>query len=143
MPQDRSAGDVYRSYNEVENAHDHVAMTRLLAEDIEIVVNGKPAISSAKGDRLAMSALFDAYPDYRREVLAVVEAGDTAAVRWRMLGTPAGTYQDRLDSLDLEGCSVVEVAEGRIRRAWLYSAPGPIEAILELAKDQAEDGEPG
>lgn len=143
MSQDRDAGSVYRSYNEAENAHDHEAMTRLLAEDIEIVVNGKPAISSAKGDRLAMSALFDAYPDYRREILATVEAGDTAAIRWRMLGTPAGRFHDRLDSLDLEGCSVIEVAEGRIRRAWLYSAPGPIRAILELAKSQAEGGDSG
>lgn len=143
MTDDRDAGSVYRSYNEAENAHDHVAMTGLLAADIEIVVNGKPAISSAQGDRLAMSALFDAYPDYRREILVIVEAGDTAAIRWRMLGTPSGSFSELLGPLDLEGCSVIEVAEGRISRAWLYSGDSPIEAILELLKDGSDDGEAG
>ena len=139
MARERSAGEIYRSYNEAENIHDHDAMTSLLADGIEIAVNGTTALSSARGDRLAMAALFDAYPDYRREILAMVEAGATAAVRWRMRGTPGEAYQDRLDQLDLEGCSVIEVAEGRISRAWLYSAPGPIGAILELAKDQKDD----
>ncbi|NIA25695.1 MAG: hypothetical protein GWP04_09015 [Gammaproteobacteria bacterium] len=131
-----SAGDVYRAYNDAENRQDHETMDSLLADDIEITVNGVTAISSAEGDAVAMAALFEAYPDYRREILGIVEERTKAAVRWRMVGTPAGKIRDQLGPLDLHGCSVVEVKEGKISRAWLYSADGPIGKILALAAEK-------
>jgi predicted ester cyclase len=137
-PIDRLEGEaarVYRAYNAAENARDHAAMAALLAPDIAIEVNGRAALASADDDTAAMAALFDAYPDYRREIVAVVDGGGTAAVRWRMAGTPVPRLADRLPALDLHGCSVVVVRDGRMTAAWLYTADGALEAILSLARD--------
>ena len=132
-------GAVYQAYNDAENQQDHQTMDGLLADDIEITVNGVTAISSTGGDSVAMAVLFDVYPDYRREILMIVEEGNTAAIRWRMVGTPTGKICDQLGPLDLHGCSVVKVKDGKISRAWLYSADGPIGKILALAAEGGQD----
>ena len=124
---------VYRAYNDAENARDQAAMTALLAPDIAIEMNGRPALSSAEDDAVAMAALFDAYPDYHPEIVAVVAGGETAAVRWRMVGHAAARFGGRLPDLDVHGCSFVVVEGGRMTRAWLYSAEGQIDAVLALA----------
>jgi ketosteroid isomerase-like protein len=127
------AARIYRAYNRAENARDLPTMHALLAPDIAIEMNGRPALSSAEDDAAAMAALFDAYPDYHREIVGVVDGGDTVAVRWRMAGHAAARFGDRLPDLDIHGCSVVQVREGRMVRASLYSAEGQIDAILALA----------
>jgi ketosteroid isomerase-like protein len=127
------AARIYRAYNAAENARDLPAMEALLAPDIAIVMNGRPALASAAGDAAAMAALFAAYPDYHREIVGIVDGGDVAAVRWRMVGRPAARLGGRLPDLDLHGCSVVEVRDGRMVRAALYAAEGRIDALLALA----------
>ena len=130
----RSAAAIYRAYNDAENRRDFDAMARLLAPDMVVELNGRSALGSAAEDAYAMSALYAAYPDYRREIVAIVDAGVLATVRWRMIGEPAPEYRDRLGDLDTAGCSIVEVAGGRITRAWLYAPEGPIDAILALRR---------
>ena len=63
-------------------------MNALLAPDIAIEMNGRPALSSAEDDAVAMAALFDAYPDYHREIVSVVDGGDQAgsAGGWSVTG---------------------------------------------------------
>jgi predicted ester cyclase len=136
MTPEGKAAHVYRSYNAAENARDAEAMAALLAHDLQVTLNGRPALSSAADDAAAMAALYDAYPDYRREVIAIVDGGPVAAIRWRMAGTATGRYR-ALPDLDVHGCSVVEVTDGRIVRAWLYAPDGPIEAVLALAGTDA------
>ena len=97
---------IYRAYNDAENTRDQATMNALLAPDIAIEMNGRPALSSAEDDAVAMAALFDAYPDYHREIIAVVDGGDQAAVRWRMIGHGAAKFGGRLPDLDVHGCSV-------------------------------------
>ena len=127
------SASVYRAYNAAENARDHASMTRLLAPDVVVELNGRPALASAEEDARAMAALFDTYPDYRREILGMLTEGPMVSVRWRMVGRAAARFGDRLPDLDLHGCSVVEVADGRIKRAWLYVQEDPIDGILALA----------
>lgn len=124
---------IYRAYNDAENARDQAAMHALLAPHIAIEMNGRPALSSAEDDAVAMAALFDAYPDYHRQIVSVVDGGASAAVRWRMVGHASARFRGRLPDLDVHGCSFVVVEEGRMTRAWLYSAEGQIDAILALA----------
>jgi predicted ester cyclase len=131
---------IYRAYNAAENARDGDAMSALLAPDIAIEMNGRPALSSAEDDAVAMAALFDAYPDYHREIIAVVDDGDRAAIRWRMVGHGAPRFGGRLPDLDVQGCSFIEVEGGRMTRAWLYSAEGQIDAVLALAGSQPPNG---
>jgi ketosteroid isomerase-like protein len=125
---------VYRAYNDAENAHDLVAAQRLVAPDLSVEVNGRPAVGSAEDDRAANAALLAGYPDYRREIVDAVVDGDRAAVRWRMLGTPA---TGELDPLDVHGCSVVTVADGRITEATLYYDGAALDAVLARAKEDA------
>lgn len=127
---------IYRAYNDAENARDQVTMNALLAPDIAIEMNGRPALSSAEDDAVAMAALFDAYPDYHREIISVVDGGVQAAIRWRMIGHGAAKFGGRLPDLDVHGCSFVTVEGGRMTRAWLYSAEGQIDAVLALAGTQ-------
>lgn len=108
-------------------------MGDLLAPNVWVELNGRPALSSAADDAAAMAALFDAYPDCRREIISIVDGGRTVAVRWRMAGRAAARFGDRLPDLDVHGCSVVDVAGGWILRAWLYAPDGPIDAVLALA----------
>jgi len=124
---------IYRAYNDAENIRDRATMNALLAPDIAVEMNGRPALSSAEDDAVAMAALFDAYPDYHREIVSVVDGGSTAAVRWRMAGTPAPRFGGRLPDLDVHGCSFVVTEGGRMTRAWLYSAESQIDAVLALA----------
>jgi hypothetical protein len=94
----RDAEAVHRADNAAENARDREAMERLLAPDIRIEVNGRPALGSAEEEAAAMSALVRRLPD-----------------------------------LDLPGCSFVEVAGGRITRAWLFTLEEPMARLLALA----------
>jgi hypothetical protein len=133
VPAEGEAVRAYRAYNIAENARDGATMNALLAPDISIEMNGRSALSSAEDDAVAMAALFEAYPDYHREILSVVDGGDVAAIRWRMVGHGAPRFGGRLPDLDVHGCSIVTVRDGRMTRAWLYSADGQIDAVLALA----------
>lgn len=124
------AEDVYRAYNVAENAHDLEATASLVAPDLEVAINGRGRIASAHEDTVANSLLFSTYPDYRREIIEVIADGDRAAVRWRMLGTPA--VGAGLPPLDLHGCSIVETRGGSLARAFLYIDETALAAVLPV-----------
>lgn len=123
-----TVGSIYRAYNEAENAHDLAATAALVTDDLQVAINGVPQLASGAADEEANAALFAAYPDYRREVLEVVENGDRGAIRWRMVGTPAPGVQ--LAPLDVHGCSIVEIRDGRLARAFLYTDMSVLASIL-------------
>lgn len=120
--------DVYRAYNAAENAHDITATTALVAPDLEVAINGRERLASGEEDAVANARLFAAYPDYRRDIIEVIAEGERAAVRWRMVGTPAA--ESGLGTLDLHGCSIVEARAGRLTRAYLYVDETSLAAVL-------------
>jgi ketosteroid isomerase-like protein len=124
------AAGVWLAYNVAENAADFAAMGRLVAADLDVTVNGRPAVSSAEDDERAMRELMAVYPDYRREVDEVLGTGDRAVARWRMVGTPASA---ELPPLDVAGCSVITVEDGRITRAHLYYQGAALDEVLRAA----------
>ena len=128
------AADVYRAYLEAEARRDGPAMAAALAPDIVIELNGRPALGSADEDTAAMAALFDAYPDYRREIIEVIGEGSRAAARWRMVGRPRPDLVGRLPQLDIRGCSIVAAADGRLTEAYVWSPSGVLEDILAAAR---------
>jgi predicted ester cyclase len=128
-----TAADVYRAYVAAETRRDDDGMAAMLAPDVVIELNGKPALGSADEDAAAMVALFDAYPDYQRELIEVIGEGSRAAARWRMVGHPRPELVDRLPELDICGCSFVVVKDGRMTEAHVWSPEGVIEQILALA----------
>jgi ketosteroid isomerase-like protein len=118
---------VYLAYNDAENRQDAEAAAALVAPDLKVEVNGRSAISSAEDDRAANAELLRRYPDYRRHVVDVMASGDRGVVRWRMLGTPA---EPGVEPLDVHGCSVVTVREGRITQAFLYYDGAALDSVL-------------
>ena len=128
--------EIYRAYVDAETRRDEAAMSAVLAPDIVIELNGAVALGSADEDVVAMAALFDAYPDYHREIIGIVEEGSRAAARWRMVGHPRPDLAERLPDLDIRGCSVVAVADGRMTEAYVWSPSGVLEEILALVGDQ-------
>ena len=123
---------VYRAYVDAETRRDEAAMSAVLAPDIAIELNGEPALGSADEDAAAMAALFEAYPDYHREIIDIIEDGDQAAARWRMVGHPRAELAQRLPLIDIHGVSVVRVAGGRMTQAFVWSPSGALERVLEL-----------
>jgi hypothetical protein len=121
---------VWLAYNEAENRRDHAAMAALIAADLSVTVNGRPAVASAEDDLRAMRQLVSTYPDYRREVEEIIDVGIRAAARWRMLGTPVA---EGIPPLDVPGCSIVTVADGVITDAHLYYQGEPLDAALAAA----------
>jgi predicted ester cyclase len=132
---ERRPARVYRAYVDAETARDEAAMHALLAADIRIELNGAPALGSADEDAAAMSALFAAYPDYHREIVDILEDGTRAAARWRMVGHPRPELADRLPQIDIRGCSVVTVEDGRMTEAFVWSPAHALEQVLELVQD--------
>ncbi|MFF5988430.1 MULTISPECIES: nuclear transport factor 2 family protein [Prauserella] len=118
---------VYLAYNDAENNHDAETAAALLAPHLTVEVNGRPALSSPDDDRAANAELLRRYPDYRREVVDVMVSGDRGTIRWRMCGTPV---DPDVEPLDVQGCSVVTVREGRIAQAFLYYNGAALNSVL-------------
>jgi steroid delta-isomerase-like uncharacterized protein len=69
--------------------------------------------------------LFQAFPDFRLEIIEVVSAGEKAAVRWRATGVFNGTASfEGLDpngaEVEIQGCDVLTVRDGLIQRNDAY-----------------------
>lgn len=125
---------IYRAYNDAENAHDLAATSALVTEDLAVAINGISQLSSGADDEQANEALFATYPDYHREVLEVIAQGDRGAIRWRMVGTPAPGRD--VPPLDVHGCSIVQVRDGRLARANLYVDMAALNAVLPQGEQQ-------
>jgi hypothetical protein len=81
-----------------------------------------------------MNELYSCYPDYRREIIEMIEAGDRVTVMWSMRGTPTPALSGELGELDVRGVSVV-TADGKVMtRASLFMQSGALDAVLKRAQ---------
>lgn len=128
-----SAEQVYRAYSAAESVHDLTRAAALVHVGLVVQVNGQPAIASGEQDARANAELISCYPDYQREIVEVVAGGSRAAVRWRMPGMPVPAVAGELGALDLHGCSVIEVQDGRTIAASLYDDRRVLDALRTRA----------
>lgn len=75
--------------------------------------------------RAWFSDLFQAIPDLKLEVVEIVASGEKAAVRWRGTGRFDGgvRFEGLLPNgseIDLEGCDVIAVRDGKVHRNDVY-----------------------
>ncbi|HEU4702322.1 MAG TPA: MBL fold metallo-hydrolase [Conexibacter sp.] len=80
-------------------------------------LHGQADLVAPDGVRAWFEELFAALPDTAMEVLETTTEGDRCAVRWRLTGTFAGPgdWQGLVPTgarLDLQGCDVLQVADG-------------------------------
>lgn len=123
--------EIWLAYDKASNRGDHDAAAAFVAPDLAVLVNGIPAVSSVAEDRAIQTELLRCYPDYARTFVGALEDGDSAAIEWRMQGTPALGLD--LPPLDVPGCSVVRCRDGRIVDARLYHPTGALDRIADRA----------
>jgi hydroxyacylglutathione hydrolase len=73
-----------------------------------------------EGVRTFFRALFDAFPDWRFEVLQTTTEGERCVVQWRATGTFAGPggwqgIDPTGERIELHGCDVIEVRDGLVQ----------------------------
>jgi ketosteroid isomerase-like protein len=102
------------------NAHDVEAFVACFAEDYHSVQPAHPdrAFRGREQVRANWSAIFDAVPDFRAELVGVTAAGETAWSEWRWEGT-----QSDGGRLDMAGVIVFGVRDDVVAWARLYVEP--------------------
>jgi steroid delta-isomerase-like uncharacterized protein len=119
------AATVARAYFDAVARRDVEAMAALWEPGAPDVIHGLVELRVPGDLRAWFGNLFAAFPDFRFEVLDVLEAGEKAAVRWRATGTFDGTasFEGLIPNgatVDLQGCDVLTVRGGAIVRNDAY-----------------------
>jgi steroid delta-isomerase-like uncharacterized protein len=123
--QSTAAGAVARAYFEAVAARDLDAMTGFYEPGGTGEIHGLVELIAPHSYRAWFANLFAAFPDFRFEILDVVAEGDQAAVRWRATGTFDGStkfegMEPNGATVDITGCDLLTIREGRIQRNEAY-----------------------
>ena len=102
------------------NTHDIEAFVGCFAEDYDSTQPAHPdrAFRGRAQVRANWSAIFDAVPDFRADLLGVAAAGETTWSEWRWEGTQIDGGR-----LDMAGVIVFGVREDTVAWARLYVEP--------------------
>ena len=111
---------VAREYFEAVGRAERDAQQRYYADDAQAHVHGVVGPTGRAGMAAFFAELFDAFPDWRFEVVETVAEGDGVAVRWRARATFAGPgsfmgFEPNGARVDIEGVDLVRVRDGRVR----------------------------
>src|SRR5437588_12303239 len=114
---------------------------------IERIVGAQELIAP-EGLREYFGALFAAFPDFSFEVLDTTASGDRVAVRWSARGTFAGPgrfqgFEANGAQVQIEGCDVLMVSDGRITRNDAYLDSGDVARQLGLLPPTGSTAEAG
>ena len=114
-----------RAYFEAVGRRDLDAMTDFYEPGGTGEIHGLVELHVPTSYRAWFGDLFAAFPDFELEIVEVIAEGEKAVVRWSATGTFSGSARfEGLDpngaGVDLEGCDVLTVREGRIVRNDAY-----------------------
>jgi steroid delta-isomerase-like uncharacterized protein len=117
--------EVVASYFEALNRRDAAAAAEYLAPDVVEEITGVGVLRGRDEVRTFFDGLFKAAPDMEVLVDRTVSEGDTDVVQWRMNGTFTGGplfngVQATGGRLQLRGCDVIDVRDGKIVRNTAY-----------------------
>jgi steroid delta-isomerase-like uncharacterized protein len=119
------SASVARAYFEAVARRDLDAMEAFYEPGGSGEIHGLVELTVPGTYRPWFAGLFAAFPDFEFEVLDVMSAGEKAAVRWRARGTFNGSgrfegLEPNGAAVDVQGCDVLSVREGRIHRLDAY-----------------------
>jgi predicted ester cyclase len=119
------AATVARCYFEAVGRRDVEAMASFWEPGAPDVIHGVVDMTVPDDLRTWFGSLFASFPDFRFEILDLLSSGDKAAVRWHATGTFDGTVpfeglMPNGSKVDLQGCDVLTVRDGLIRRNDAY-----------------------
>ena len=133
----QSAGTeaVARAYFDAVTARDVEAMAACWEPGSLDVLHGIAELTVPADLEAWFGGLFAAFPDFRFEVVDVVSAGESAAVRWRATGTFDGSADfegltPNGRSVDVQGCDVLTVRGGKVVRNEAYT--NSVELLRQL-----------
>jgi hydroxyacylglutathione hydrolase len=126
-----STSEVARRYFDSLGAHDLDAAVDCWAPGAIDRFVGQQDLIAPDGVRRYFSELFEAFPDFGFEILDLTTYRNRTAVRWRARATFAGPgkfqgFAPNGARLDLEGCDVVTVTDGKIQHNDAYVDSGAI-----------------
>lgn len=116
---------VARAYFEAVARRDLDAMEAFYEEGGSGEIHGLVELEVPGTYRAWFGSLFESFPDFEFEILDVMSTGEKAAVRWRARGAFTGSARfEGLDPngarVDVQGCDVLTIREGRIHRNDAY-----------------------
>jgi steroid delta-isomerase-like uncharacterized protein len=119
------AATVARAYFETVGRRDLDAMTEFYAPGGVGEIYGLVRLEVPDSYRTWFGDLFGAFPDFEMEIVEIVAEGEKAAVRWRATGSFSGSTRfEGLEpngaTVDVQGCDVLTVREGRIQHNDAY-----------------------
>jgi predicted ester cyclase len=122
-----STAEVARSYFEAVARQDLDAMEAHYDPSGEGPIHGLVHLRQGDNYRPWFENLFRAFPDWKFEILNLIAEGEMAAVEWRATATFNGDAKfEGMDpngaELDIQGCDVVTIREGRIVHLDAYSS---------------------
>jgi steroid delta-isomerase-like uncharacterized protein len=120
-----SVASVARAYFEAVARRDLDAMEAFYEQGGTGEIHGLVELTVPGTYRPWFANLFAAMPDFEFEILDVVATGEKAAVRWRARGSFTGPVKfEGLEangaSVDVQGCDVLTIRDGRIQRNDAY-----------------------
>ncbi len=132
-----SSTEVAKQFFAALNAHDlEAAAATWHPGGVDRLV-GQQELVAPDGIRRYFSELFEAFPDFRFEILETVAASGRCAVRWRARATFAGPghfqgFAPNQAHVEVEGCDVVSVSDGLITNNVAYMDSGEVARQLGL-----------
>ena len=116
---------VARGYFEAVGRRDLDAMTAFYKPGGTGEIYGLVELEVPHSYRAWFGNLFQAFPDFKLEIIEVVSAGEKAAVHWRATGVFDGMARfEGLDPngarIEVQGCDVLTVRDGLIHRNDAY-----------------------
>jgi steroid delta-isomerase-like uncharacterized protein len=116
---------VARGYFEAVGRRDLDAMTAFYKPGGTGEIYGLVELQVPDSYRAWFGNLFQAFPDFKLEIIEVVSVGEKAAVRWRATGVFDGTARfEGLDpngaDIEVQGCDVLTIRDGLIERNDAY-----------------------
>jgi steroid delta-isomerase-like uncharacterized protein len=125
VDQSAETARVAREYFEALGRGESDAPRRFYAPDGRGEIHGVTGSVTADGAVAFFTEVFDAFPDWRFDILDVIAEDDRAGVRWRARGTFAGPgpflgFEPNGARVDLQGMDRVVVRDGRLARVDAY-----------------------
>lgn len=123
--------EVAKRYFEALSAHDLDAAIDCWEQGGVDRLVGQQELVAPHGTKAYFKELFEAFPDFRFEVVDTTTYRNRTAVRWRAEATFAGPglfqgFEPNGAHIALEGCDVVTMADGKIRALDAYLDSGTI-----------------
>ena len=115
--------EVARRVVACDNARDLEGYRALLWDDYHAEVNGAEAATTGDAEAESLARYWRGFSDGFAAEEQVVASGNVVTMRYRLVGTNDGELDGRPATgrkIDVAGCTIFEVEDGRVRRVFRY-----------------------